>query len=241
MRRSPYGFELFESCLTCQWRQHGFFCSAGNEALETFERLSFTNLAPQHSILMSEGEAPRGLYVLCHGSVKLSIASGDGKTLITHVARPGEALGLASVVNGHEYRLTAETLEPAQVKFIKRDDFLRFIDQYPEVARNACAQLAGQVESDNEQIRSIGLSHSAAEKLAHLLLAWCAEEGHDNGNGSTRVQVLMTHQDISQLIGTSRETVTRLLKEFRDRKLISIKGSTLTVHNRGALEALVMM
>ena len=240
MRRSPYGFELFESCVACRWRSPGFFCEIEKEALEVLDRLAFTNVAPQHSILFSEGEAPRGVYVLCHGSVKESIASGDGKTLIIHVAHAGEALGLAGVVAGHEYRISAETLEPTQVKFVKRESMLRLLEQYPSVARNACRQFAIDAERDNEQIRSIGLSHSAAEKLAHLILSWCIENGR-TADGGTRIQVLMTHQDISQLIGTSRETVTRLLKEFRDRGILSIKGSTLTVHNRPALEALVTM
>lgn len=240
MRRSPYGFELFESCASCLWRTADFLCDVEGEALAAFDRLAFTNIAPQHSILFSEGESPRGVYFVCHGSVKVSIASGDGKTLIIHVAHPGEPLGLSSVVTGHEYRVTAETLEPTQVKFIKREDFLRLAAQVPQICRNTCQHLALEAENENSQIRSIGLSHSAAEKLAHLLLTWAGESGRP-AEGGTRIQVLMTHHDISQLIGTSRETVTRLLKEFRTRKLISIKGSTLTIHNHPALEALVTM
>lgn len=240
MRRSPYGFELFENCVDCQWRSPGFFCDMEKDALVAFDRLAFTNVAPEHSILFSEGEAPRGVYVICRGSAKVSIASGDGKTLIVHVAHAGESLGLESVFSGHEYRVTSETLEPTQVKFVKREDFLRFVEQYPQSSRNACRQLAAQSEVDNDQIRSIALSHSAAEKLAHLILSWCAEGGHPCQDG-VRIQVLMTHQDISQLIGTSRETVTRLLKEFRDRGILTINGSTLTVRNRPALEALVTM
>ena len=84
------------------------------------------------------------------------------------------------------------------------------------------------------------LSHSAAEKLANLLLKWCAQNGKPAENG-TRIQLLMTHEDISQLISTSRETVTRLLKDFRDQKILSIHGSTLIIHDRHALEALVLL
>src|SRR6185369_198276 len=100
-------------------------------------------------------------------------------------------------------------------------------------------QLAQVVELGADHIRSLVLSHSAAEKLAHLLLEWMAENGKDVDNG-TRIQLLMTHEDISQLIGTSRETVTRLLKEFREKRILSIKGASLTVHDRAALEALVV-
>ena len=177
MRRSPYGFDLFESCTSCGWRSEGFFCNVEQKALDAIERTAFTTIAPPHSILFSEGEAARGVYLLCHGSVKVSMASGDGKTLIMHVGHAGEAMGLASVVAGHEFRLSAETLEPTQIKFIKRDDFVKLVDQFGSICRSACGQLATQSEQDIEQIRSIALSHSAAERLAHLTLGWCDESG----------------------------------------------------------------
>ena len=123
---------------------------------------------------------------------------------------------------------------------IRREDFLRFANNELEASRHVCLQLAHECDGANDHIRAIGLSHSAAEKLAHLILIWSAEAGRPSDNG-TRVPVLMTHHDISELIGTSRETVTRLLKEFRERKIVSIKGSTMTVHNKAALEALVTM
>jgi CRP/FNR family transcriptional regulator len=240
VRRSPYGFEVFETCATCPWRTDQFFCSIPNDALGTFESIAFTNIYPTGSMLFSEGEPGRAVYVICKGSAKLSIASGDGKTLITHIAHAGEALGIASVFGGHEYKTTAETLEPTQVKVIRRDDFLRFVNNQIDACRRTCRQLSADADAANDHIRAIGLSHSAAEKLAHLLVSWCDENGHETDHG-VRVQVLMTHHDISQLIGTSRETVTRLLKEFRQKGILSVKGSTMTVHNRTALEAMVTM
>ncbi len=240
MRRSPYGFDVFETCASCHWRTDQFFCALAANALEIFDRIAFTNVYPEGSLLFAEGESPRAVFVLCKGSAKLSAASGDGKTLITHIAHAGEALGLSSVISGHEHKTTAETLEPSQVKLVRRDDFIRFMNEHAEACHHASRQLADECETANDHIRAIGLSHSAAEKLAHLLLTWCTEQGRAADNG-TRVQVLMTHHDISQIIGTSRETVTRLLKEFREKKILSIRGSTIIVHNMPALEALVSM
>ncbi len=240
MRRAAYGYEGLESCQTCTWRTEQYFCSLPAAALAQFDQISFINIYPQGSILFSEGHPPRGLFMICRGSVKLSVGSGEGKTLIIHVAHGGEALGLSSVISGHEYRVTAETIEPTQIRFFKREDFLRFMAEHHEACRRAAIQLSDECEADNEQIRAIGLSRSAAEKLAHLLVTWCNESGRPSPNG-VRVQVLMTHHDIAQLIGTSRETVTRLLKQFRERDMIGVKGSTLTVKNKTALEALVTM
>jgi CRP/FNR family transcriptional regulator len=240
MLRRPYGFESTENCQACAWRNDRFFCDLPPPALAVFDRVSFIHVYPQASVLFSEGQSPRGLYMICRGSAKLTIGSGDGRTLVLHIAHAGEALGLSSVMSGHDHKTTAETLEPTQIRFIKRDDFLRLSAEYHEACHHTALQLSEECEANTDQVRSIGLSHSAAEKLAHLFLTWCAENGRETEEG-IRVPMLMTHHDMAQLIGTSRETVTRLLKDFRDQGIISTKGSTLTVRNRGALQALVTM
>ena len=87
------------------------------------------------------------------------------------------------------------------------------------------------------EMKSIGLSHSAAEKLARFILDWCAE--HDSGSGEIRAKLTLTHEEIAQMIGTSRETVTRLFADFKKKQFMQIRGSTLIVNNRAALESLL--
>jgi CRP/FNR family transcriptional regulator len=172
--------------------------------------------------------------------VKLTVGSDDGRTLITRTAHAGEALGVSSVLTGHPLNLTAETTEPCQVKFIGADDFVRWLDGHCDAGRRVCVQLAAECETSNDHLRSLGLSHSAAEKLAHLILQWSDETGRETPEG-LRVRMLMTHQEISQVIGTSRETVTRLLKDFREKNYLAIKGATLTIRDKRALQALVRL
>jgi CRP/FNR family transcriptional regulator len=86
-------------------------------------------------------------------------------------------------------------------------------------------------------IRSLGLSHSVSEKLARLLFEW-SSNGEMTKDG-IRVKVALTHEEMGQLIGTSRETVTRVLAEFRDNQLAQLRGSTLLIKNRAGLEKLV--
>jgi CRP/FNR family cyclic AMP-dependent transcriptional regulator len=240
MRATPYGFEFFENCVMCKWRSEGFFCDLDSSSLKVFDSLAFTNVYPEGAVLFAEAQPVRGVFLVCRGSVKLSISAGDGKTLITHIAQQGEVLGLSSAFTGNPYKSTAETLEPTQINFLRRDDFIKFVREYEGACVKAAKQLGQECESTSDHIRALGLSHSAAEKLANLLLAWCNERGKPCEVG-TRVQLLMTHEDISQLIGTSRETVTRLLKEFRNKGIIAIRGSTLTILNKMALEALVLL
>jgi CRP/FNR family transcriptional regulator, cyclic AMP receptor protein len=234
---SPYGLQITENCLICKLRHSGFFCDLDKPALNTLEKIKYASAYPQGAMLFVEGQSARGVYIVCTGRVKLSTTSRDGKTLILRIAQAGEVLGLHATVSGKPYELTAETLQPCQLDFVKRDDFLRFLQNHSDACLNAAQHLSQNCQSAYEMIRSLGLSHSVSEKLARLLLEW-AVDGDPTKDG-IRIKISLTHEEIAQLIGTSRETVTRVLSEFRDKKLANLHGSTLLIQNKEALERLI--
>lgn len=178
----------------------------------------------------------RGVFVLCNGRVKLSTSSIDGKTLIVRIADPGEVLGLPATITGKPYELTADAVEPVQANFISRTDFLNFLRDHGEAALRVAQQLGETYHAAIAEMRSIGLAHSAGEKLARFLLDWCAS--HGNGKGETSAKLTLTHEEIAQMIGASRETVTRLFTDFKKKQLLQVKGSTLILSNKEALEHL---
>jgi CRP/FNR family transcriptional regulator len=223
--------------------QGGFFCNLKEATIHNLEALKITNLYPRGSVLFIEGQISQGVYILCQGKVKLSTCSRDGKVIILQIAEAGEVLGLSAVVSGAAYEVTAEVIEPCQISFIRRSDFLRILQQNPDACLNAVRQLSQNYQTAHEQICSLGLSSSVADKLAKLFLGWCNTNGNGhgaypgNGNGAVHLKVRYTHEEIAEMIGTSRETVSRLLKNFRERKLISMKGSDLVIHDRRRLES----
>src|ERR1700758_5443293 len=174
---TPYGLDIIESCLACKMRAEHIFCDLPPAALQTFETLKYATAYPRGAVLFVEGQSPRGIFVLCKGRVKLSICSTDGKTLILKIAEPGEVLGLSATVSGKPYELTAETSDPCQVNFVKREDFLRFLREHSDACLRVAEQLSAKYNSACHQIRDLGLSHSAVEKLAKLLLDWSAKNG----------------------------------------------------------------
>ena len=127
---SPYGIQITENCLICKLRHSGFFCDLPKPSLQDLERIKYASAYPQGAVLFVEGQAPRGVYIICTGRVKLSTTSRDGKTLILRIAQAGEVLGLHATVSGKPYELTAETLQPAQLDFVRREDFLRFLQNH---------------------------------------------------------------------------------------------------------------
>jgi CRP/FNR family transcriptional regulator, cyclic AMP receptor protein len=233
---SPYGLDIVESCLSCKMRADKIFCNLSTAAIQDLETIKYTTAYPKGAVLFVEGQAPRGIFLLCKGRVKLSIGSSDGKMLILKISEPGEVLGLSASVSGKPYELTAETLDPCQVNFVKREDFLRFLREHNEVCLRVAEQLSDKYNTACHEIRSLGLSHSAAEKLAKLLLEWSDKSG---GRQADRMKMTLTHEEIAQMIGTSRETVTRLFADFKKKQLIQLRGSTLVIRNKAALQTLI--
>jgi CRP/FNR family transcriptional regulator len=235
--RGPYGFELTENCQTCKLRKESFFCQLQAGALKAFDAIRSSSVYPEGAVLFMEKQDSRGVFVLCEGQVKLSISSSEGKTMILRLAKPGEILGLTAAFAGTPYEVTAETLRPCQVAFIRRDDFMRFVSQHPEIYHAMVKQLATFYDDACGQLRTVGLSASATERLARLLLDW--SQGAEQTKIGARITLPLTHEEIGEFIGSSRETVTRTFSDFKSRHLIALKGSTVTIPNRAALESFV--
>jgi len=233
--KGPYGLELNDGCKTCKLRSTSFFCQLSPTALKDFDVIKSTAIYPKGALLFMERQDARGVFVLCEGEVKLSISSSEGKTLIMRVAKAGEILGLMAGMSGTPYEVTAETVRPCQVAFVRREDFQRFVAKYPEASRGVARQMSMQYQAACEQLHTVGLSASAQEKLARLLLSWSA--GSQLTREGTRTKVPLTHEEIAEFIGITRETVTRTLSEFKLRHLVAIQGSTMTIPNRAALES----
>jgi CRP/FNR family transcriptional regulator len=130
--------------------------------------------------------------------------------------------------------MTAETQYASKLAPIGRRDFLNFLLRHPDAYQTLTEELSRQYTMACDQLRSVVLSTSAPEKLARLLLDW-SENGQRTEFGM-RFRFSLTHGEIGEFIGASRETVTRTLSIFRSRRLISFHGSTLTIPNRTALE-----
>jgi CRP/FNR family transcriptional regulator len=154
------------------------------------------------------------------------------------IAEPGEVLGASATMLGKPYEVSAETIEPSQLNFVKRDDFLKFLTVSAEACMHTAQQLSEKYHAAQREIRSLGLAQTTGEKLAKLLLDWCDRDGEETPKG-VRLKVLLTHEEIAQMIGTTRETVTRLLSEFKRRKVIEVKGSTVNIVQRDALAHMV--
>jgi len=231
--RSPYGLRIVESSLKAFLTHKGrVFCDLSASALKALDAFSYPVDYPKGALLFIEGQTARGIFVICSGQVKLYFSSRDGKVIILKIAQAGELIGLHATLSGKPYEVTAEVLEQAQVNFVPGPVFTRFLRMNSEAFMRIARLLMDSHYADYELIQSLGLSRTASEKLARLLLRWSASRD--------RFQIALTHKEIGEMIGVTRETVTRLLSEFKKGQLLAVKGATVTICNRAALENLAV-
>ena len=198
-----------------------------------FEFLQSLSDYPPNTTLFVEQQTPGNVLCLLSGQVKLSLNSSAGRRVILGVACAGETLGL-SAFSGSPHDVTAETVSPCVIASIACEDFLGFLRRHPSAYLNVARELCLECSRACEQVRRLGLTITASEKLVRFLLDQCAVSTH--AAGGTRLFCALTHTEIGECIGVSRETVTRLFSDFKSRELLESRGSTLIVSDRRALE-----
>jgi CRP/FNR family transcriptional regulator len=228
-----------------------FFSSLSPAALADFDNLVVPISQPANKVLFSETQENAGVMVVVEGEVKLSINSSDGRRLSLRIAKAGEVLGLSSTLSGNRYEMTADTLYPAKIAHLSRQAFLHFMARHPEVYEAATREISRSFNLACEQLRMVGLSTSVPERLARLLLGWSeatpqqktdatSQQKNDEApkqEPGARCRVSLTHEQIGEFIGASRETVTRTLSIFKNRQLVAQHGCTITIPSRMALES----
>ncbi len=195
---------------------------------------------PKGGVFFLEGQEPTGVFLLHTGRVKESISSSKGKTAIVRVVGPGVILGLSAVLTAAPQECTAETLDPTHADYMRKSVFLYALKVSRELSQMVARQLSRDCKDAHAGIRCLGVPGSVREKLARLLLLW-AESPIPNQNRNpvnVRIRVTLTHEEIGQFVGTTRETMSRILAEFRKNKWVATDGNIWTITNEDAIRQL---
>jgi CRP-like cAMP-binding protein len=193
--------------------------------MEGFMAMGHITLYPANATLLKEGQVPRGVYIACSGRSK-SVQARDGKTIILKIAGDRQVLGMSAVISGVPSLITVTTIELCQIKFVECESFLRLIAHDSKAAMACAPMLAREVTTSFDDVHDLLLARSSTEKLARLLLSWVAGEPR---NRELRVTTEFTHGEISQMIGSSRETVNSLTERKEAEYLIRLEGLTLVI------------
>jgi CRP/FNR family transcriptional regulator len=179
-------------------------------------------------VLYVEGQQPRNLFILCAGRAKLASTGRDGKAVTLREVRPGEVMGLSCVVATRPYQTSAFTLEPSELSTVPAAAFMDFLRRHNDAALRVAEHLSMELHAAWTQTRMLALAPNARAKMAQLLLLWGDRQGQPTPEGP-RFALNMTREAMGEALGSTRETVSRLLADFQRRKLIRVNGSSVVL------------
>ena len=190
-----------------------------------------------NELVYTEGEQANGAYIVLRGKVKLVANSSDGKALILRIARPGEFISLSAGLSQRTNDTSAEALEPTSVAFVSTSSLYRLMESLSDLALRLAHELSLEYSLLCQELSTLGLQRSAMSRLAKLLVGMTGDQAPQHGSLTSTCP--LTHEEMAQMIGTSRETVTRLLHDLRDEGIATIKRETLTINRIEALRAMM--
>ena len=198
---------------------------------------------PKGSLLFLEGQSATGVFLLRTGRAKESMSSNSGRTAIVRVLGPGVVLGLPAVLANSYHESTVETLEPCCADFLEKAVFLHMLKNSCRLGVVVASQLSRECREAYASVRRLALSGTTSGRLAQLVLRWAEFPlaNLEQNAAKRRFRVILTQAEIGQLLGTTRETTSRTLQEFREKGWIATKGCVWTITNEVAIRDLAAL
>ncbi|CUS82609.1 Crp/Fnr family transcriptional regulator [Candidatus Kryptonium thompsonii] len=179
------------------------------------------------SVILMEDEIGSALFIIIDGKVKVSRLDETGKEVILSILGPGEVFGEMSLLDGMKRSATVSALTDTEVLIIYRDDFLNLLNKHPQIAISLLKELTQRLRKADMQIKSLSLKD--AQGRVGCVLIMLADDFGKMYKGHVIVEGLPTQQDLANMAGTSRETVSRILSKFEKMGLIKIEGRNLII------------
>jgi len=218
--------------------------AARNSCFDTLDKADISYLNDQKTLrfikkgdtLYEQGSNPHGIYCLREGRLKLYQNGKDGREHIVRIAIPGELVGLKALVGGNPHSVSATAMEDSLVCFILKPDFLQLMVKYPEFTRTIVGILSRLL--DDAESRLISLAYKPVrERLAETLI-YLNNTFHPNGGAEKDTYLNLTRMDLANIIGVAQETLIRVLADFREERVIRVKGRKIFLSNMDKLDSI---
>ncbi len=212
------------------------FRDLSQDAWEELRRLMHPLRMGAGEVIFREGMPSFGLYIICRGKVKLAKHTRGGRSQVLKLLGPGEILGEKTLFDGETYTCYAKTLEPSQLMFIPRNDFLAFVRRHPEVAIRLVEKLSRELKAFGDRLVEIA-SRSAKERVARVLWELAKAFGKETEEGLD-VGLKLPRAELAEMASTSTETVIRILSELAERGIICLDGARIIIKKPDTLRTL---
>ncbi|MEJ2545756.1 MAG: Crp/Fnr family transcriptional regulator [Calditrichaceae bacterium] len=203
------------------------FSELNDNQLEDISRFAVKQLYKKDNMVLIEEEVGSTMFVIINGRVKISRISDEGREVILSILVDGDFFGEMSILDGQTRSANAVTLEDTELLIIRRENFLRMLHDYPQVAINLLKELAHRLRRSDSQIKSLSLQN-ALGKVASTLLRIADDSGIIK-HGQVEISHLPPQQDLANMAGTSRETISRVIKSLNLLGYVEKEGSKLKI------------
>ncbi|QGP92895.1 Anaerobic regulatory protein [Neomoorella glycerini] len=208
-------------------RQVPVFADLSPEELQHIASLAIFRRYRKNMYIFMEGEPGDAIYFVKKGAIKLFQVLEDGREKILHFVREGEIFAEVLLFEGGPYPATAETLEDTEVGIIRNADMERLLSRHGEMAVKIIKVMSRRLRQAQEHIRDLALK-GAYGRLASTLLQLARDYGTPREDGVT-IDLNLSQQELASLIGTSRETVARILSDFKRLGAVGVERQRITI------------
>ena len=231
--RPSGGYELLHPTLTTTTADFlgtvPLFAGIDRSELQVFAELTREKSYPRGSVILFENDPGDSLFIVRSGRVKVVLIGEDGREVILGVLGVGQHFGELALIDEQPRSAHVIAMEDSSLIVLRREDFRKRVEQSPSVAWQLLSELSRRLRRADDKIGGLVLL-DVPGRIARLLLDLSEESGTD------QIEKSLTHQTIAQMIGASRETVSRAMKEFQDSGWIAVERRRISLANRGALE-----
>ncbi len=208
-------------------RNVSLFESLDQQELEALSDVTFTRTFSKDNVIILAEEEGDTLFILKKGQVKVSIVSEEGREVILSLLGPGSVFGELSLLDGKPRSANVVATEETDLLMLRRADFLQLIYKTPQIATALLAELATRMRKTDRQIEGLALL-DVTSRISDTLLQLATEQGAETADGVT-IESRPTHQELANMSGTTRETVSRVLKRLEGQGYINRNGRKITI------------
>lgn len=205
------------------------FSELSETDLERISKVAMRQTYKKDNMLLIEEEVGSTMFIILNGRVKISRISDDGREVILSILSEGDFFGEMSILDGQTRSANVVTLEDSEILVIRREDFLQMLHDFPQIAINLLKELAHRLRRSDSQIKSLSLQN-ATGKVASTLLRIADDSGKIH-MGQVEIPRLPPQQDLANMAGTSRETISRVIKSLSEKGYLKKIGSKLIIYD----------
>lgn len=208
-------------------RNVSLFEGLSDADIAALAEVTISRTFPRGSVIILEEEEGDTLFIIREGQVKVTILSEGGRELILSLLGQGAVFGELSLLDQRPRSANVVATQDAELIMLRRHDFVQLIQRAPQIATALLAELASRLRKTDRQIEGLALL-DVTSRISEILLQLAAEAGQETKSG-VLIRKRPTHQDLASMSGTTRETVSRVLKRLESQGYIATKGRTITI------------